>query len=341
MAANKPIEIGEHVIKPGERVSISLPVADLYTATSLSMPVKVISGRKEGPVLFVSAAIHGDELNGVEIIRRLLKRKILRSVRGTLVAVPIVNVHGFLYQSRYLPDRRDLNRSFPGTSKGSIAARLANLFTKQIVARSDYGIDLHTGALNRSNLPQIRANLDDAGTLAIAKAFGVPVIINSDVRDGSLRGYASERSLPVLIYEAGEALRFDEVCIRAGIRGILNVMRQIGMLPSVKRGKLITPVIAKSTSWVRSPASGIVSGQAALGSTVSEGQVLTAISDPLGDAEQTVTAPFDGIVIGRSNLPLAHEGDALVHVAAFKDVAIAESRVETFSETHDVDSQSG
>lgn len=337
MTVNKPLAIGEHTIQPGERINVSLPVADLYTATSLSMPVKVISGRKAGPVLFISAAIHGDELNGVEIVRRLLKRKILRSIRGTLVAVPIVNVHGFLDQSRYLPDRRDLNRSFPGTRKGSIAARLAHLFTEQIVAKADYGIDLHTGALNRTNLPQIRANLDDERTLAIAKAFGAPVIINSNIRDGSLRAYAAERHLPILIYEAGEALRFDEVAIRGGIRGILNVMRQIGMLPALKRARPIKPVIAKATTWVRAPASGIVGDKVKLGSSVVSGQKLAVISDPLGDAENAVVAPTDGIVIGRSNLPLAHEGDALVNLASFADVSKAEDRVETFAEVHDTD----
>jgi predicted deacylase len=299
------------------------------------MPVKVISGRRAGPVLFVSAAIHGDELNGVEIIRRLLKRKILRSIRGTLLAVPIVNVHGFLDQSRYLPDRRDLNRSFPGTSRGSVAARLAHLFTSQIVAKADYGIDLHTGAINRSNLPQIRAKLDDSTTLEIAKAFGAPVVINSDIRDGSLRAYAAERNLQVLVYEAGEALRFDEVSIRGGIRGILNVMRHIGMLPPRKGSKQISPVIAKSTSWIRAPSSGIVGGKVPLGSSVVKDQALAVISDPLGDEEQAVAAPFDGIVIGRTNLPLAHEGDALFNLAAFKDVSVAEDRVETFSVVHD------
>lgn len=337
MAANNPLTIGEHTINPGQRISVSLPVADLYTATSLSMPVKVVSGRKAGPVLFLSAAIHGDELNGVEIIRRLLKRKILRSVRGTLVAVPIVNVHGFLDQSRYLPDRRDLNRSFPGTPKGSIAARLANLFTQEIVAKADYGIDLHTGAINRTNLPQIRANLDDPKTMEIAKAFGAPVIINSNIRDGSLRAFAAERQMPVLIYEAGEALRFDEVAIRGGIRGILNVMRQIGMLPARRRAKAITPVLAKSTTWVRAPESGIIGGKVKLGSSVVKGQRIAVISDPLGDDEQAVSAPVDGIVIGRTNLPLAHEGDALFNLASFSDVAQAEDRVETFAEAHDVD----
>ena len=229
---NKPITIGDTKINPGERVNVSLPIADLYTSTSLSMPVQVICGRKAGPVLFVSAAIHGDELNGVEIIRRLLKRKTLGSLRGTLLAVPIVNVHGFLDQSRYLPDRRDLNRSFPGSPKGSIAARLAHTFIEQIVSEADYGIDLHTGAINRSNLPQIRANLDDTQTLDIAKVFGAPVVVNSNILDGSLRQCASDRGMPILIYEAGEALRFDETCIRAGIRGILNVMRHVGMLPA-------------------------------------------------------------------------------------------------------------
>ena len=226
--------VGTTTIRPGERVTVDLPVADLYTSTSLNMPIKIIRGRQPGPVLFVSAAINGDELNGVEIIRRLLKRKTLRSIRGTLIAIPVVNVHGFLDQSRYLPDRRDLNRSFPGSAKGSIAARLANLFLREIVAKADVGLDLHTGALHRSNLPQIRANLDDTGTLELANAFGAPVVINSNTRDGSLRACAAKRGMPILIYEAGEALRFDETCIRTGLRGILNVMRYMHMLPAVK-----------------------------------------------------------------------------------------------------------
>lgn len=337
MTANTPIDIGGTTIKPGMRVNVDLPVADLYTSTSLHMPVQVICGRTAGPVLFVSAAIHGDELNGVEIIRRLLKRKTLRSLHGTLLAVPIVNVHGFLNQSRYLPDRRDLNRSFPGSQKGSIAARLADLFIKQVVSKADYGIDLHTGAINRSNLPQIRANLDDAETLEIAQAFGVPVIINSDIRDGSLRACAYDRGMPVLIYEAGEALRFDEISIRAGIRGILNVMRQIGMLPKLKSPRQVTPVIARSTSWVRAPSSGIVTAKIKLGNSVRKDQNLASISTPLGDEEDHVIAPFDGIVIGQSKLPLAHEGDALFHLGAFKSIPRVENLVENFSAEHEDD----
>ena len=332
MALNNSITIGETLVKPGSRANISLPVADLYTSTELNMPVRVICGRRAGPVLFVSAAIHGDELNGVEIIRRLLRRKLLSSIRGTLIAVPIVNVHGFLNQSRYLPDRRDLNRSFPGTPRGSIAARLANTFFKNIVSKANYGIDLHTGAINRANLPQIRGNLDDAKTLELANAFGTPVIINSNIRDSSLRACVAEKGVPVLIYEAGEALRFDEISIRAGLRGVLNVMRFIGMLPEKRPvGKPVTPLLARSTSWVRAPASGIFNADAQLGSSVAKGQRLAAISDPMGDTSEIMVAPFDGIVIGCSKLPLAHEGDALFNIAEFKSVSKAENLVEEFT----------
>ena len=331
MAKNSAIKVGDTLVKPGERATVRLPVADLYTGTSLAMPVHVVCGRREGPVLFVSAAIHGDELNGVEIIRRLLKRKALSSLRGTLLAVPIVNVHGFLDQSRYLPDRRDLNRSFPGSRKGSVAARMASTFMHEIVDKADFGIDLHTGAINRSNLPQIRGNLDDEATLRLAKAFGAPVIVNSNVRDGSLRQCAAEKGMPMLIYEAGEALRFDELSIRAGLRGTVNAMRHMGMLTLSKSIRQVSPVLAASTSWVRAPESGVVIPRVELGSRVMEGQALAIIGDPVSDKEVRVNAPFDGIIIGQSKLPLAHEGDALFNVAAFKSVSRAENRVEEFA----------
>lgn len=331
MVRNSPITIGDVTVEPGKRASINLPIADLYTGTSLSMPVKVVNGLRPGPVLFVSAAIHGDELNGVEIVRRLLRQKSLSSLCGTLLAVPIVNVHGFLERSRYLPDRRDLNRAFPGSAKGSIAARTANTFVREIVSKADFGIDLHTGALNRTNLPQVRANLDDEKTMELARVFGAPVIVSSTVRDGSLRQYAAESGFPILVYEAGEALRYDEVSIRAGLRGVKRVMRHLGMLPRSRVSKAVAPVVADSTSWVRAPESGIVSHMVGLGETVVEGQKLAVVSDPLGDAQETVSAPFDGIVIGRSTLPLAHEGEALFHIAAFKSLSRAESKVEQFT----------
>jgi predicted deacylase len=334
-AHHKPLKIGDVEVRPGQRVTVDLPVARLYTDTSLHMPVKVIRGRRAGPVLFISAAVHGDELNGVEIIRRLLKRPGIKSLRGTLLAVPIVNVHGFIDQSRYLPDRRDLNRSFPGSPRGSIAARLANTFLREVVLKSDFGIDLHTGAIDRSNLPQIRANLDDPAVTELAHAFGAPVIVNANMREGSLRACAAGHGIPVMIYEAGEALRFDEVSIRAGIRGVLQVMRKLGMLPPGKPRATNHAVIARATSWVRAPSSGIVTAAVALGRRVKENEALALISDPLGDREEAVRAPFDGIVIGCSRLPLAHEGDALFHLAGFRSVGRAEDAVEEFATIHD------
>lgn len=331
----EPLNIGGQDVKPGSRVNIDIPVADLYTATGISMTVQVIRGRRPGPCLFVCAAIHGDELNGVEIIRRLMKRKALRSIRGTLIAVPVVNVHGFLNQSRYLPDRRDLNRSFPGSSKGSIASRLANKFLQEVVFKADFGIDLHTGAIDRSNLPQIRANLEEPKTSELASAFGAPVIVNAKIRDGSLRACAAEREIPVLVYESGEALRFHEMSIRAGMRGILNVMRHIGMIRTSRQAAVRKPVIASATRWARAPDSGIVTSQVGLGDTVTEGQAMAVICDPFGTELEPVPAPFDGIVIGKSNLPLAHEGDALFNVAAFSSVDKAENAVEEFSAIHD------
>jgi predicted deacylase len=334
VANNKVLTIGDTDVALGERASIDLPIADLYTGTSLYMPVKVIRGKRSGPILFVSAAVHGDELNGVETIRQLLVQKSLRRIRGTLIAVPIVNVHGFLNQSRYLPDRRDLNRSFPGSRKGSIASRMANTFLREIVSKADYGIDLHTGALNRSNFPQIRANLDDPATRDLAFSFAAPVILDASIRDGSLRSCAEERNFPMLVYEAGEALRFDDTCIRAGLRGVLRVMRYLEMLPPLKKSREVKPVVAASTSWVRAPSSGIVSRRVALGARVDESEVLAIVGDPLGEAQEEVIAPFAGIVIGCSNLPLAHEGDALFNVAAFKSVARAETKVEQFAAIH-------
>lgn len=333
----RTITVGGIEIPRGTRTSVDLPVADLYTHSSLRMPVRVINGRRPGPTLFVTAAIHGDELNGVEIVRRLLKRKSLTSLRGCLIAVPIVNMHGFLDHSRYLPDRRDLNRSFPGSPSGSVASRLAHTLAREIIDQSDVGIDLHTGALHRTNLPQVRANLDDQRTLELAREFDVPVLLNAPLRDGSLRGYAAERGIPLLMYEAGEALRFDEVGIRAGLRGIGSVMRKLGMLPPRQRElQRIVPQIATASSWVRAPASGVVRSLLEPGQRVSAGQELAIIGDPFGQNEVAVTASFSGIVIGAARLPLAHEGDALFHIARFDSVALAHDTVAGFQTEHEL-----
>jgi len=331
-----PLEISGITFLPGTKTTIELPVGKLYTHTPMTMPVHVVKGKKSGPRLFISAAIHGDEINGVEIIRRLLKLPALKRLKGTIIAVPIVNTYGLINHSRYLPDRRDLNRSFPGSEKGSLAARLAHVFMNEIVTQSTHGIDLHTGALHRENLPQIRANLDDDETHTLASAFNVPVIISSNLRDGSLREAASEYGIPTLLYEAGEALRFDEVSIRAGVKGIINVMRTLEMLPATKRKtkKQTEPVVARSSSWVRAADSGILRTMVPLGSRVKKDTLLGVVTDPFGDTEANIASSFSGIVIGRTNLPLVNEGDALFHIARFEDIQEIEAKVDEFQEEH-------
>lgn len=332
---NAPIVIGNVTIQPGQRRYVDLPLPPLYTHTSVTMPVHVINGKQAGPVMFVTAAIHGDEINGIEIIRRLLATKALSRLAGTLIAVPVVNVYGFVSQSRYLPDRRDLNRSFPGSEKGSMAARLADTLMSEIVQKCTHGIDLHTAAEGRDNLPQLRVDLDvHPELLELAQAFGPPILLDSTTRSGTLRDAAG--NLPVLLYEAGEALRFDDVAIRAGLKGILNVMRHLKMLPGLKPGeKKSRTWIANNSVWMRAPQSGILRSRVPLGGIVTDGMVLGYISDPFGEAEQAVISSVSGVLIGVTRLPLVHEGEALYHVATSESTKTAASAVDEFHQEYE------
>ncbi|MFW5924706.1 MAG: succinylglutamate desuccinylase/aspartoacylase family protein [Myxococcota bacterium] len=324
--------IGGVPIEPGERATIDLPVAGLYTHGDLTMPVRVVRGKKPGPTLFVSAAIHGDEINGVEIIRRLLRTRALGRLRGTLIAVPVVNVFGFIGHSRYLPDRRDLNRSFPGSNHGSLASRLADLFIKEVVTNSTHGIDLHTAAVHRSNLPQLRVTLSVEGVEPLARAFGAPLILDANVRDGSLRWSVYDRGVPLLVYEGGEALRFDEVAIRVGLRGVMGVMHALDMLPTPrsKPRRPVEPLVSRSSTWVRAPQSGVLRTRVALGTWVEEGTLIGTIGDPFGDTDVEVHASAAGLVVGRLHLPLVNEGDALFHIARLDDAQPAAEAIEAF-----------
>ena len=315
--SNDPINIAGEEIFPNERRQLALTVAKLYDFTDMKIPVEVVRGSAGGPVLFVSAAIHGDEINGVDIVRRLLKHRALKSIHGTLIAIPIVNVFGFNDKSRYLPDRRDLNRSFPGGEHGSLASQVAFIFRTEIVNQCTHGIDLHTGAIHRYNLPQIRADLSNPANLTLAKAFGAPVILNASPRDGSLREMVDDKKIPMLLYEGGTALRFDRHAALMGVEGILNVMRAIGMLPALERQRPDKPFIAKSSQWVRAPISGIFVTRKKLGDAVGEGEKLGFITNPFGDYEYAILSPADGIIIGNSILPLANEGDGIYHIASF------------------------
>ncbi|MFO8153570.1 succinylglutamate desuccinylase/aspartoacylase family protein [Thioalkalivibrio sp.] len=332
MARRADFEIGTERIAPGKRRTVDLPVSVLSDHTPVTMSAHVVHGRRAGPVVFVSAGIHGDEIIGIEIVRRLLGHSTLRSLRGTLVAVPIVNAFGFLNHSRYLPDRRDLNRCFPGSRTGSLASRLAHLFLNEIVMRADLGIDLHSAAVHRSNLPQIRVSPDQPETLRLARIFGAPVILLSKLRDGSMRGAAREAGVDVLLYEAGEALRFDETAVRAGTLGILRILHSQGMIPAkgVSQPRR-RPLLCRSSHWVRAAQGGLLRSFRSEGDVVKEGEILAIVSDPFGQSEVPVVADAGGIIVGRTVFPSVNEGDALFHIAGIASLERAETTLEAIA----------
>ncbi|MBB1268188.1 succinylglutamate desuccinylase/aspartoacylase family protein [Shewanella sp. SR44-3] len=323
-------EFGDSSVKAGTQESVKLPAAKLYNDTPMELHVEVFHGSKPGPVLLVCAAIHGDELNGIEICRRLLSRINAKTLTGTLLVVPIVNVFGFIQQSRYLPDRRDLNRCFPGSPKGALASRLANLFSSQLVKRATHIVDLHTGAIHRENLPQIRCDTDDETMLSMANAFGAPVIMSSKAREGSMRGYANELNVPCILYEAGEALRFSDLSIKSGLTGVMNVMRSLGMIKGKVRAK--TSVNASRSYWVRSESDGLINVKLKLGQRVNKGNILAHVVNPHGGESVALFAPTDGIIIGISNIPVTNEGEALFHIAQFAgdEIEVANDNLDDF-----------
>jgi predicted deacylase len=325
-------QMGAEQIAPGGRKTIDLPVSVLSDHTPVHMSVHVNHGRLDGPTIFVSAGIHGDEVIGVEIVRRLLRSPSMNTLRGTLIVVPIVNTYGFLNHSRYLPDRRDLNRMFPGSDGGSLASRLAHIFMTEIVARCDLGIDLHSAAIHRINYPQIRISPDNPAMLDLANVFGAPIIMQSPVRDGSLRGAAKALGIDVLLFEAGEGLRFDEFSVRAGVAGILRVLRYKGMLAGkgISQAKT-TPQFCPSSKWLRAPSGGLLRTFRADGALVRQGDLMASVCDPFGEQEEELLAPFDGIIVGRAVMPIVNEGDAVFHLARVKSVQTVEDMVEDLS----------
>lgn len=312
-------EFGGRRIEAGTRATVELEVSVLANNTRMNLPVHVLHGARPGPVMFLSGVVHGDEIQGVEIVRRILAAPALNDLGGTLLAVPIVNSFGFLNHSRYMPDRRDLNRSFPGSDRGSLASLLADMFFNEVVLRSAYGIDFHTAALHRTNLPQIRIAPDDKNLMQLAEAFAPPVILTSKLREGSLRESAKARDVKVLLYEGGEALRFDESSIDAGVRGTLRVMKLLGMIaqaPAILPHAVLTH--SSASSWLRAPEGGILHSVRRIGDRVGINEPVGVISDPLGTSQVTVVAEEDGIIIGRTNLPIANRGDALFHIARIR-----------------------
>ena len=316
-----PFVINGVPVPPGSRRHIELPVARLPTDTSLSLPISVVHGRRPGPKLWLNAVIHGDELNGVEIIRQVLGMLRPRELAGTVVAVPIVNVFGFVSESRYLPDRRDLNRSFPGSPRGSLAGQLAHLFMTQVVDRCDYGIDFHTGSDHRTNLAQLRVDMSNPEVERLALAFGAPATVDAVYRDGSLRSACRQRGIPLLVFEGGEAHRFNESAIRAGVDGTLRVLAELEMFDGPVPEAARPTVVIRHSSWERARRSGIVRIDVHPGQAVERGDTLGVLGDALGNRRTPIRASRSGIVLGYTRNPLASQGDALVHIADLSETA--------------------
>lgn len=318
--------LGDLDVAAGRSGTGELPVARLVTGSMISIPIRVLHGAQAGPTIWLSAAVHGDEVAGVEIIRRTLAALDPRALRGTIIAVPIVNVHGFLNGDRYFPDRRDLNRSFPGSANGSLAARVAHLFMNEIVDRCDVGIDLHTGSDHRTNLPQIRADLDDPRTRELATAFGAPLMLHAKLRDGSLRAAATSTGATVLLYEGGEAWRFDPHALSVGVSGIGRILHRLDMVDGPVEQPDVIPLESRSSSWVRTRRSGIALLDVELGDHVTKGQQMVRVYDSVGKRLAVNRAPTDGVVIGHIQQPLVNQGDAIVHLARIDGAANGSSK---------------
>ena len=312
---NDPITVGATTVPRGRKIKIELPFARMPTGSPASLPIAVINGRTAGPNVWISGGIHGDEINGVEVVRLVMRALDARRLRGAVIAVPIVNPLGFLMKSRYLPDRRDLNRVFPGSPRGSTASRLAHLFMTEVVSHCSVGIDCHTASNHRMNLPQIRADVDDAETMRLARAFGAPFTIESRIRDGSLRQAATERGIKMLVYEAGQSDRFDDDAIDVGVNGIMRTLRSMGMIDATLPKPGRTRVVRR-TKWIRARRGGLVEIEPGLGDRVVDGDVVARISDAFGLRPTTVKATSTGWVIARTLSPLVNPGDPLLHVAA-------------------------
>ncbi len=307
------ISIGGNDIEKGQNVKINLTVARLPSSTVIDIPVFIYRSKNPGPVLLLMAGMHGDEVNGMEIIRRIVVDKAIFPTNGTIIAIPILNVFGFLNYSREVPDGKDVNRSFPGSKRGSLASRIAAIFMDEIFPHVDYGLDFHTGWGNRYYYPQTRSKFDIESHYELAKAFGAPFRLNAKLRDKSLRKEATLKGKPIIVYEAGEAQRMDEFAITEGVNGALRVMKHLGMTDKVapEYGKSIE---LTSSSWIRANRSGLFRSFVKPGDEIKRNQVLGTIADPFGAIEIKVKAPKKGFIVGLNYSPVVSQGDALIHI---------------------------
>jgi len=310
----KEITIDNHKVGLGEVKEIYLKVARLPTYTSIKLPVHVYRGKEDGPVLLLTGGLHGDELNGIEIIRRMINNGDIMPDKGTVIAVPLVNAYGFLQNERGVPDGKDINRSFPGSKSGSLAMLIAHKLMHDIIPQIDYGVDFHTGGASRANYPQVRCNFTEPLNLELAKAFAPPMILNSSLIDKSFRKAAHKKKKQILVFEAGEAMRFDEHGIIEGIAGTKRLMKHLGMIDSAPEPSEPATIYHKST-WIRAKYAGLFNSEIELGDEIKRRQKLGHIAEPFGHEEFEIFSPRAARVIGLNYAPVMHKGDALMHIA--------------------------
>lgn len=303
---------GEDIL-PNESKLINVNIAKLPSATSINIKVIVNRGSEDGPVLLLTAGLHGDEVNGIEILRRLIENDYHIPQKGTTICIPVINIYGFINFSRYVPDGKDINRTFPGNKNGSLAARISHFLMKSIVPNIDYGIDFHTGGASRSNYPQIRCVLNNPTNFKLADYFQAPFTINAPLLAKSLRHAASKLGKSILVYEGGETLRLDEMVVNEGVEGTLRVMHALDMIPDAPASQKEN-IILQKTSWVRSRYSGLFQSDLTLGQRINRSKVVGTVCDPFGAFKNKIKAPHAGYIIGLNFHPLVHQGDALVHI---------------------------
>ncbi len=311
------MEINGVSISPGEEKKIDVNIAKLPSHSAIDISITVSRSEKPGPVLLLMGGLHGDEINGSEIVRRLIEKDLHHPLIGSVICIPIINVYGFIHFSRYVPDGKDVNRSFPGNKNGSLAARMAYYLTKDILPVIDFGLDFHTGGADRTNYPQIRCVMRDEENVALAKAFHAPFTLDSKFRPKSLRQTANKFGKKILVYEGGESARFDEYAINEGINGTIRLMNHLKM-----SDKFVEPtynnLIIKNSSWVRARQSGIFLSQVVSGQIVKKNQILGSVNDPFGGFKKKITSTVYGYVIGLNHNPIVHQGDAIMHIGVIK-----------------------
>ncbi|SNC68190.1 hypothetical protein SAMN06265337_2208 [Hymenobacter gelipurpurascens] len=313
-AAPADLVLNGLVIKPGQRVLTRLVISRLPSGTVIDIPVHVFRSTEPGPTVLLLAGMHGDEVNGIETIRRMVRRDQLRPLRGTIIAIPILNIYGFLNFSREVPDGKDVNRSFPGNPRGSLASRVAHRFMREIMPLIDYGIDFHTGGAARANISQVRCLLhQDAETDALAAAFAAPFTLHAALRSGSLRETAMQEGRRIIVYETGESLRLDENGIELAIAGTFRVLHHLGMVETAVPAAASSVVCMRST-WLRARYAGLFRTDVHLGDYIEKGQVYGSVADPYGEHAVRLESPVAGYIIGLNHMPVVNQGDALVHV---------------------------